>query len=97
MGKENFLYWFSGFTDSEGHFGIIIDMRRKISLTFTFIIYLHIDYLQVLKLIKSELSNFAKREIGHIAIKSKAAILTFQEFNVINGLIIPIFNTFPFP
>lgn len=49
---EEFLFWFSGFTDAEGNFLITID--RKYAKT-RFKINLHIDDIEVLYIIKSKL------------------------------------------
>ena len=49
---NTFLYWFSGFTDAEGNFLITID-RNYVKLRFK--ISLHIDDIEVLYTIKSNL------------------------------------------
>ena len=43
--NDEFLHWFSGFTDAEGNFFIIID-RNYVKLRFK--ISLHIDDIKVL-------------------------------------------------
>lgn len=50
--NKYFLYWFSGFTDAEGNFLVTID-RKYIKLRFK--INLHIDDIEVLYTIKSNL------------------------------------------
>lgn len=49
---ENFLYWFSGFTDAEGNFLVTID---RVYVKLRFKINLHIDDIKVLYTIKSNL------------------------------------------
>ena len=50
---EEFLFWFSGFTDGEGNFSIFLD---KVYIRFRFKINLHIDDIEVLKTIQSKLN-----------------------------------------
>ena len=58
--NEEFLFWFSGFTDGEGNFSIFLD---KVYIRFRFKINLHIDDIEVLKTIQSKLN------IGRIVIE----------------------------
>ena len=51
--SREFLYWFSGFTDAEGNFLITIDRQY---VRFRFKIVLHIDDVEVLNTIKSNLN-----------------------------------------
>ena len=51
--NEEFLFWFSGFTDGEGNFSIFLD---KVYIRFRFKINLHIDDIEVLKTIQSKLN-----------------------------------------
>jgi len=51
--SSEFLYWFSGFTDAEGNFLISIDRQH---VRFRFKISLHIDDVEVLNTIKSNLN-----------------------------------------
>ena len=51
--NEDFLFWFSGFTDGEGNFSIFLD---KVYIRFRFKINLHIDDIEVLKTIQSKLN-----------------------------------------
>jgi hypothetical protein len=60
--SEEFLSWFSGFTDGEGNFSIMLD---RTYIRFRFKISLHIDDLEVLNVIKSNLN------IGKIIIEEK--------------------------
>lgn len=50
---EDFLFWFSGFTDGEGNFSITLDRGY---IRFRFKINLHIDDLEVINIIKSKLN-----------------------------------------
>jgi NADH-ubiquinone oxidoreductase chain 3 len=90
--KSDFLNWFSGFTDAEGHFGIVIYRNKDVG--FRFIITLHLDDLEVLKYIKYELSSIIGKEVGLIYTSEirKLVTYTIQDFNIIKELIIPIFN-----
>ena len=89
--KSDFLNWFSGFTDAEGHFSIVKHRNRDVG--FRFVIVLHSDDIEVLKNFKSELSSLVCKEVGIIHI-SKTKILvsyTIQNFYIIKEFIIPIF------
>lgn len=58
---QDFLNWFSGFSDGEANFLISIDRGY---VRFRFKIYLHIDDIEVLNTIKSKLN------IGRVTIES---------------------------
>lgn len=56
---ENFLKWFTGFTDAEGNFTIVFYKDSNgniISATFRFVIELHVDDIEALRYIKSKLN-----------------------------------------
>lgn len=86
--NEEFLFWFSGFTDGEGNFSITLDRGY---IRFRFKINLHIDDLQVLNLIKSKLN------IGRIIVEENRNSCAFvvQSFSELKDIICPIFLTFP--
>ena len=86
--SEEFLFWFSGFTDGEGNFSIFLD---RTYIRFRFKINLHIDDLQVLNLIKSNLN------IGRIIIEEKRNSCAFvvQDFSELKDVLCPIFKNFP--
>lgn len=86
--SEEFLFWFSGFTDGEGNFSITLDRGY---IRFRFKINLHIDDLQVLNLIKSKLN------IGRIIVEENRSSCAFvvQSFSELKDVICPIFRTFP--
>ena len=50
--SDDFLFWFSGFTDAEGNFLIILD---RDFVKFRFKISLHLDDIEVVNIIKSKL------------------------------------------
>lgn len=85
---EEFLFWFSGFTDGEGNFSITLDRGY---IRFRFKINLHIDDLQVLNVIKSNLN------IGRIIVEENRNSCAFvvQSFSELKNVICPIFLTFP--
>lgn len=86
--SEEFLLWFSGFIDGEGNFSIFLDRAH---IRFRFKINLHIDDLQVLNIIKSNLN------IGHIIIEEKRNSCAFvvQNFSELKDVLCPIFINFP--
>lgn len=86
--NEEFLFWFSGFTDGEGNFSIFLD---KAYIRFRFKINLHIDDIQVLKTIQSKLN------IGKIVIEENKNSCAFvvQSFSELKDVLCPIFNQFP--
>ena len=86
--NEEFLFWLSGFTDGEGNFSITLDRGY---IRFRFKINLHIDDLQVLNFIKSELN------IGIIIVEENRSSCAFvvQSFSELKYVICPIFLTFP--
>lgn len=85
---EEFLFWFSGFTDGEGNFSISLDGSY---IRFRFKINLHIDDLEVLKFIRSKL------KIGNITIEENRNSCAFvvQKFSDIKDVLCPIFINFP--
>lgn len=64
--NDEFLYWFSGFTEGEGNFLITID-RNYVKLRFK--ISLHIDDLKVIEIIQSNLN------IGRITKEKKIIVV----------------------
>lgn len=86
--SEEFLFWFSGFTDGEGNFSITLDRGY---IRFRFKINLHIDDLQVLNVIKSKLN------VGRIIIEENRNSCAFvvQSFSELKDVICPIFLSFP--
>ena len=83
-----FLSWFSGFTDGEGNFSIMLD---RTYIRFRFKISLHIDDLEVLNVIKSNLN------IGNIIVEEKRNSCAFvvQSFSELKDVLCPIFTNFP--
>ena len=85
--SEEFLYWFSGFTDGEGNFSIMLD---RTYVRFRFKISLHIDDLEVLNVIKSNLN------IGKIIVEEKRNSCAFvvQSFSELKDVLCPIITNF---
>ena len=85
--NDEFLHWFSGFTDAEGSFLITID-RNYVKLRFK--ISLHIDDLKVLQIIQSNLN------IGRITEEKNRNRGSFivEDVSGINT-ICSIFNDYP--
>jgi hypothetical protein len=86
--SSEFLYWFSGFTDAEGNFLISIDRQY---VRFRFKISLHIDDVEVLNTIKSNLN------VGTVTLESSRNRCSYiiQNYEEIKNIICPIFNAFP--
>jgi hypothetical protein len=86
--SSEFLYWFSGFTDAEGNFLITIDRQY---VRFRFKIALHIDDVEVLNTIKSNLI------VGTVTLESSRNRCSYivQDYGEIKNVICPIFNVFP--
>lgn len=86
--SSEFLYWFSGFTDAEGNFLISIDRQY---VRFRFKISLHIDDVEVLNTIKSNLN------VGTVTLESSRNRCSYiiQDYEEIKNIICPIFNAFP--
>ena len=88
--SEEFLFWFSGLvrTDGEGNFSISLDRNY---IRFRFKLNLHINDLQVLKVIKSKLN------IGIIIIDENRSSCAFvvQSFSELKDVLCPIFLNFP--
>lgn len=85
--NDEFLHWFSGFTDGEGNFLITIE-RNYVKLRFK--ISLHIDDLKVLQIIQSNLN------IGRITEEKNRNRCSFivEDLSGINT-ICSIFNHYP--
>ena len=85
--NDEFLHWFSGFTDAEGNFLITID-RNYVKLRFK--ISLHIDDLKVLQIIQSNLN------IGRVTEEQNRNRCSFivEDVSGINR-ICSIFNNYP--
>jgi hypothetical protein len=85
--NDEFLHWFSGFTDAEGNFLIIMD-RSYVKLRFK--ISLHLDDLKVLQIIQSNLN------IGRIVEEQNRNRCSFivEDVSGINT-ICSIFNNYP--
>ena len=88
VNKNNeFLHWFSGFTDGEGNFLISID-RSYVKLIFK--ITLHIDDLKVLQVIQSNLN------IGRITVEEARSRCSFIVEDILGiNRICSIFNNYP--
>lgn len=86
--SEEFLFWFSGFTDGEGNFSISLD---RTYIRFRFKINLHIDDIQVLNDIKSKLN------IGRVVEEKDKNSCAFvvQNFSELKDVLSPIFLNFP--
>ena len=85
---SEFLYWFSGFTDAEGNF--LISINRQY-VRFRFKISLHIDDIEVLNTIKSNLN------VGTVTLERgrNRCSYVIQNYEDIKNVICPIFNVFP--
>lgn len=86
--KDEFLFWFSGFTDAEGNFLITLDRNF---VKFRFKISLHIDDIGVLNIIRSKLN------IGRVTIETSRDRCSFivEKYADIRNVICPIFNCYP--
>ena len=84
---QDFLYWFSGFTDAEGNFLITLDREY---IKFRYKISLHIDDINVLHIIKSKLN------IGRVTIENNRNRCSFivEDYSNIN-VICSIFKNYP--
>lgn len=84
----DFLYWFSGFTDAEGNFLITLDRKY---IKFRFKILLHIDDINVLDIIKSNLN------IGRISIENNRNCCSFivDDYLDLKNVICFIFKNYP--
>lgn len=84
----DFLYWFSGFTDAEGNFLITLDRKY---IKFRFKILLHIDDINVLHNIKSNLN------IGRISIENNRNCCSFivDDYLDLKNVICFIFKNYP--
>lgn len=86
--SNEFLFWFSGFSDAESNFLITIDRGY---VRFRFKILLHKDDIEVLNIIKSKLN------IGRVTIENKRNCCSFivDAFEDIKCVLCPIFKNFP--
>ena len=86
--SDDFLFWFSGFTDAEGNFLITLDRNF---IKFRFKITLHIDDIDVLNTIRSML------KIGRVTAENSRdrCAFTVEKYEDIKNVICPLFNTFP--
>jgi hypothetical protein len=85
---NDFLYWFSGFTDAEGNFLIILDRQY---VKFRFKISLHKDDVKVLYLINSKL------KIGRVIVENDRNRCSFivENYSDIKNVICPLFKIYP--
>lgn len=86
--SDDFLFWFSGFTDAEGNFLITLDRNF---VKFRFKITLHIDDIDVLNTIRSKL------KIGRVTAENSRdrCAFTVEKYEDIKNVICPLFKTFP--
>lgn len=86
--SDDFLFWFSGFTDTEGNFLITLDRNF---VKFRFKITLHIDDIDVLNTIRSKL------KIGRVTAEDSRdrCAFTVEKYEDIKNVICPLFKTFP--
>lgn len=87
--ERHFLEWLAGFTDAEGNFNISLRNLKNVSYNshiLTYQISLHIDDLDVLKLIKNKL------QCGHISISGNRCNYFVNDRNSLIYIILPIFN-----
>jgi len=85
--NDDFLYWFSGFTDAEGNFLVSID-RKYVKLRFK--ICLHIDDIKVLYTIKS---NLGFGRVVEESSRNSCSFIVEDSLNI-NKLCV-IFNHYP--
>lgn len=85
--SDDFLFWFSGFTDAEGNFLITLDRKY---VKFRFKISLHLDDIEVLHTIKSKLN------IGIVTVENSRNRCSFivENYTDIKNVICPLFNSF---
>jgi hypothetical protein len=85
---KDLLSWFSGFTDAEGYFLISVDRNY---VRFRFKITLHIDDVETLSTIKSNIN------IGSVFLEKDRNRCSFvvQDFTEIKFVICEIFKEFP--
>lgn len=86
--NEEFLFWFTGFTDGEGCFSITLD---RTYIRFRFKINLHVDDLEVLNTIKSKLKR------GKVILEQNRNSCAFivERFSELKDVLCPIFENFP--
>ena len=85
-GRDQFLQWFTGFTDGEGYF--LISFNNKGHCAFKFEIGLHLDDKGALDFIHKEL------EMGKVWVRDNKVFFTVIRKNEINSLI-GIFTKYP--
>ncbi len=85
--KDDFLFWFSGFTDAEGNFLIVLDRGF---IKFRFKISLHIDDIEVLNTIKSKLN------VGRVTVEISRNRCSYivEKYASIKNVICPVFNNY---
>jgi hypothetical protein len=86
--KDDFFFWFSGFTDAEGNFFITID---RSFVKFRFKILLHIDDIEALNIIKSKLN------VGRVTVEINRDRCSFivEKYDEIRNVICPLFKSYP--
>lgn len=81
----NFINWFVGFTDGEGCFQIINNKTKK-TVTFSFVINLHLDDKNTLEYIQQNLG------VGKIKSRNTSVKFEITDYNSIKNILIPIFE-----
>lgn len=81
------IEWFTGFTDAEGSFFLIIKKGTYVRPIFK--ISLHIDDINILKFIQSQL------KVGHIYASKTACSFRKIDFKDVMQVLIPIFKQYP--
>ena len=86
--KDDFFFWFSGFTDAEGNFLITID---RSFVKFRLKISLHIDDIEALNIIKSKLN------VGRVTVEINRDHCSFivEKYDDIRNVISPLFKSYP--
>ena len=85
--EDDFLQWFSGFTDAEGSFKINTKNNKEVH--FVFQITLHIEDVAVLYIIREKLG------IGIVSITGKTCSFRIHSFQLIVENLLPIFDKYP--
>jgi hypothetical protein len=86
---REFIEWFVGFTDAEGCFYFTISANERLTLSFRFIIELHVDDVKILEKICKILG------VGRVSINGNSARYQVSNIEQILKVIIPIFKEFP--
>jgi hypothetical protein len=84
---DDFLQWYSGFTDAEGSFKINTKNNKEVH--FVFQITLHIEDVAVLYIIREKLG------IGIVSITGKTCSFRIHSFQLIVENLLPIFDKCP--